>query len=62
MKFIVDDTLESLIQRIAGPVEIVCKDKTEYTVTGIPDNIKDEVRAKIKAYVESRGKVFNEIE
>ena len=62
MKFIIDDSLESLIQRIAGPVEIICKDNTEYEVIGIPPEKKAEVRRRIKEHIENRGKIFNEID
>lgn len=62
MKFTVDDSLEALIQRIAGSVEIICKDKLHYEVKGIPDDKKAEVKAAIKEYIEARGKIFHEID
>jgi len=62
MKFTVDDSLESLIQRIAGPVEIICKDDIDYEVKGIPPEKVHEVRMKVKEYVESKGKIFHEID
>ena len=64
MKFTIEDSLESIIFRAAGnsPVEIISKNDKEYEIIGIPDNKKDEVRNKIKEYIESRGKIFNEIE
>ncbi|MCK5616149.1 hypothetical protein KAR91_80540 [Candidatus Pacearchaeota archaeon] len=62
MKFIIDESLESLIQRIAGPVEIICKDNTDYEVIGIPKDKKDVVRKAIKEYIEARGKAFHEID
>ena len=62
MKFTVDNSLESLIQRIAGPVEIICKDNTDYEIIGIPDGKKAEVRERVKKHIEARGKVFNEID
>lgn len=61
MKFTVDDSLESLIRRIAGPVEINCTDNTEYEVIGISPDKKAEVRKAVKAHIESRGKIFHEI-
>ena len=61
MKFTIDDSLESLIQRIAGPVEIICKNGTEYEVIGVPNDKQSEVQKAIKGYTESRGKIFNEI-
>ena len=60
MRFLVDDSLESLIQRIAGPVEIICKDDTEYEVIGIPPEKENEVRKQVKAHIEARGKIFHE--
>ena len=62
MKFTVDDSLEALIQRIAGPVEIICKDNTDYEVRGISPEKESEVRMKVKEYIEARGKIFNEID
>ena len=62
MKFTVDDSLESLIQRIAGPVEIICKDNTDYEVRGIPPEKESEVRKKVKEHIEARGKIFHEID
>lgn len=61
MKFTVDDSLEALIQRIAGPVEIICKDGTDYEVIGIPHDKESEVRQVVKEYIEARGKIFHEI-
>ena len=62
MKFSIDDSLESLIQRIAGPVEIICKDKIHYEVIGIPKDKENEVRKQVKEYIEARGKIFHEID
>ena len=62
MKFIIDDSLESLIYRIAGPVEIICKDGVNYEIIGVPQDKVSEVRNNIKKYLESKGKVFNEID
>ena len=62
MKFTVDDTLESLIQRIAGPVEIISKDGKEYEIRGIPEGKEKEVKEKVKAHIESRGKIFHAID
>lgn len=62
MKFIIDESLEGLIQRIAGPVEIICKDNTNYEVIGIPEDKKDVVRKAIKEYIEVRGKVFHDVD
>ena len=61
MRFTVDDSLEALIQRIAGPVEIICKDNTDYEIIGVPKEKESEVRKEVKAYIESRGKIFHEI-
>ena len=62
MKFTVDDSLESLIQRIAGPVEIICKNNTDYEVKGIPLGKESEVRKAVKEHIEARGKIFHEID
>lgn len=62
MKFIIDDSLESMIQRIAGPVEIINKDNKEYEIIGLPQDKEHEVRAAVKAHIEARGKVCHEID
>lgn len=62
MKFTIDDSLESMLHRIAGPVEIICIDKTKYEVRGIPPEKESEVRQAVKKYIEDRGKIFHEID
>lgn len=62
MKFRIEDSIESLIQEIAGPVEISVKDKIEYTITGISQDNIPKVRAAIKKMIKSQGKLYNEID
>lgn len=62
MKFRIEDSIESLIRSIAGPVEITVQNGGEFTVKGISAEKIEKVRNAVKSHVESQGKVFYEID